>query len=171
MFNDSDSIFGEGDGVFEDEDSIFGDEKLDQTNPAVTLEDDMQQHSPPANVENRGKSTATMSRQPVALVAVYDENSQPLVARTVMKEGRPMRLEEYRRPTPDEYNAIMFGGKIVRGGVVGEEVSASTNERAALQKAPLGEWSMKKKVAVWALVGIGALGAGWGIYRWRKGKE
>lgn len=175
MFDNEDSIFGDDEGLFSDSDSVFGNERRDSSNPAIPLEADTRMHSPPAQVQNKGPDKTMMQRSPVALVAVFDEDSQPLVARTVMKEGKPVQLEEYRRPTPDEYNAIMFGGKIVRGGVVAQNVPTGTNTRAAMQKTPLGEikepWSKKKKALVFGVVGLSALGAGYGIYRWRKGKR
>lgn len=171
MFSDDDGAFADDDdGVFMDTETVFGDDvPVDSSNPAVTREAEAQRRSPPVQMQNKGSNKA-MLKQPVALVAVFDENSQPLVARTVMKEGRPVQLEEYRRPTPDEYNSIMFGGKIVRGGVVGENVPTTTHQSANMQKTPLGGWSKKKKVLVYTLVTVGALGAGYGVYRWRKGR-
>lgn len=177
MFDNNNNVFGDDEGVFSDTDSVFGDEVLDSSNPAIPPEADKRIHSQAVSMSNARPDNSMLQQKtggPVSLVAVYDESGQPMVARTVMENGRPVQLEEFRRPTPDEYNAIMFGGKIVQGGVVGEQVPTTTNLQNNLQKTPLGEfkppWSTKKKVVVWSLVGLGALGAGYGIYRWRKAK-
>ena len=148
-----------------DDDGAFGDDDVETANPAISREEDMRTHSPPASVGG------TVERQPVALVAVYSNDGQPLVARTVMENGKPRQLEQFRRPTPDEYNAIMFGAKIVRGGVVAADVSTAQHTAAQMQRTPLGAWSAQKKLAVF---GLGALAVGattYGIYRWRKGKR
>jgi hypothetical protein len=157
------------DGLFDDGESIFGDQgNVDQNNPLVSKEYDMQSSSPIANVSGSVD-------QPVALVAVFDDQGLPMVARHVMQNDRPVQLEEFRRPSPDEYNSIMFGGKIVKGGVVGQE--ALTRTGRGLQKTPLGifgqvaEEPKWKKVAKWG-AGIGVTsGVGYLGYRWWKNRK
>lgn len=164
MFDEEDWN-NEDDGVFNDPEASFG-----QESSAVTIsrEDDAKMHSPPANTKALVKQ---QPRQPVALVAAFGPDGQPKVARTVMQDGKPVHLEEFRRPTPDEYNAIMFGGKIVRGGVAAENVPTSANLQASMQRTPLGEMSTQKKV----LLGLGAVavlgGVGYGVYRWKFAKK
>jgi hypothetical protein len=161
--NDDDS------GVFDDEESIFGDDSVDQNNPLVSKEYDMQTSSPVANVSGGAE-------QPVALVAVFDDQGLPMVARHVMHGDRPVQLEEFRRPSPDEYNSIMFGGKIVKGGVVGQDVLTRTGR--GLQKTPLGifgqaaveepKWKKVAKIGV----GLGVVGgAGYLGWRWWKNRK
>lgn len=167
MFDNNDGAWaGDDDNGFDEE--HFG---SDTRNPAVTREQDARTHSPPAKTVPAPQPKTTALAERTALVAVYDKNSQPLVARTVMRNGKPFQLEEFRRPTPDEYNALMFNGRIVRGGVVAENVPTSTNEEAAVSRAPLGAWSPVKKVVVIGGVGLALVGAGYGIYRWRKGRR
>jgi hypothetical protein len=155
-------------GVFDEDESIFGDHHADPNNPLVSKEYDMQTSSPVANVSGSVD-------QPVALVAVFDDQGLPMVARHVMQSGRPVQLEEFRRPSPDEYNSIMFGGKIVKGGVVGQEVLTRTGR--GLQKTPLGflgqapdepKWKKVAKVGAGVAVtgGIGYLG-----WRWWKNRK
>jgi hypothetical protein len=169
MFNNSDegawSAQDDTESIFDDEESIFGDEgPVDTRNQLVPQRVDDMIHSTPSR--SQGSNV-----QKVALVAVFDKDGQPLVARTVMKNGKPEQLEPYRRPTADEYNAIMFGGKIVRGGVVAENVPTGTNVKDQLQRTPLGAAESKtKKVLKWGLVGGALAGAGYAVYRWRQNK-
>lgn len=157
-------------GISSDEGDWSADEEERSNNPAITSEQDALVHSPPVkNVQG--------AQGPVALVAQFDAQGQPLVARTQMRDGRPVQLEEFRRPTPDEYNSLMFGGKIVRGGVVGSQVPAGTNLMARSQRTPLGQTTTGinwKRVALYAGVGTAAIGGGWFAYKklqGRKGKK
>ena len=150
-------------GIFDDEESVFGDEgKVDTSNRALPEVADKAMHSPPAVVKTPPKT------EKAALVAIYDKQGQPKVAKTVMREGKPKQLEPFRQPTPDEYNSLMFNGKIVRGGVVAQEVPISTNETAALEKTPLGGWSGKKKALVFGGAGIAVAGAAYWYFKIRK---
>ena len=152
----------EADGAWDNDESIFDDHEEDTSNPGISAEEDRLEHSPPVHAGN----------VPVALVAVFDEYGAPKVARTVMENGKPKQLEDFRQPTADEYNSVMFNAKIVRGGVVGTNVPTSTNLSTAMQKAPLGYVPPKppwKKVATVAGVGIALAGVGYGLYRWKNG--
>jgi hypothetical protein len=170
----SDSWGAEDDeGVFRDNDSIFGDaEDANSANPLLSTEEDAEMHSPPGGP---GAQRGPLHR-PVALVAVFDDNGEPLVAKTVMENGKPKQLEEYRRPTPDEYNALMWDAKIVRGGVVGTNVPTTTNLQPNMQKTPLGMVPTNgvKPWKKWALlggVGIAAIGGGYFIYKKVKAED
>jgi hypothetical protein len=160
MSFDSNDWDDDDDGAFDDTEAVFG--EAEPVN-APAPQQDTRMQAPPAQTQNA-------PRQKAALVASFGQDGQPMVARHVMKDGRPMQLEPFRRPTPDEYNAIMFGGKLVRGGVVAEDVPTGTNLDAQMQRAPLGESAPKKK---W-LMGLGGVvlvgGLGYGIYRWRKNR-
>lgn len=159
--NDDDGAWG----ISSDEGDWSADKEERSNNPAISAEHDARIHSPPAkNVQG----AMVPSQGPVALVAQFDAQGQPLVARTQMRNGKPVQLEEFRRPTPDEYNSLMFGGKIVRGGVVGSEVPAGANLMARSQRTPLGQTSGGmnwKRIALYAGVGTVAIGGGWFAYK------
>jgi hypothetical protein len=165
MFDDSEGAWASDEdeqGIFDDEESVFGDEgKVDTSNRALPVVADKAMHSPPVAM----KKPAT---EKAALVAIYDKAGNPQVAKTVMRDGKPKQLEPFRQPTPDEYNSLMFNGKIVRGGVVAQEVPISTNEQAALEKTPLGGWSKTKKVAVFGGAGIAIAGAAYWYFKKRR---
>lgn len=148
VWDDDDEV----EGLFEDKDSIFA--GTEDAEPAEEV-------------------LVAKKKIPVALVAVFDQNGQPLVARHRMENGKPSPLEDFRQPNPDEYNSIMFNGKIVRGGVVAENVSTATNLGPTLMRTPLGqtEPSPLKKAAMY-IGGIGVLGAaGYFGWRWWRNRE
>jgi len=157
-------------GVFSDAEDNWGGEEVETANPLITQERDEKMHSPPSQANN-----AIVAHQgPVSLVAVFDDNNEPMVARTVMKNGRPELLEEYRRPTQDEYNSIMFGGKIVRGGVVAQNSPTGTNVDATMRRTPLGNMGISvdwKKLALYSGVGVLAIGGGWYGYKKLKARK
>jgi len=140
-----------------DDDSLLGDWELDGEDEAAVV------------AEKSVDVARAQEQRSVALVAVFDASGQPVVARTVMDGGVAKRLEDWRTPTPDEYNALMWGGKIVKGGVVGERVPAGTRLSEALQRVPLGaadgqkrDW---KKIGLWTVGTVVALGGGYYAYR------
>lgn len=157
------------DGLFRDEESIFGDEGMvDTDNRLLTNSEDARMHSPPVRAGHAVE-------QPVALVAVFDQNGEPLVARHQMQGGKPQQLEEFRRPDPDEYNSVMFGGKIVKGGVVGEQVPTGTNLKPTLMRTPLGQTQQTgpnwKKIGLVTVGGVALVGGGYFAYRWYQNRE
>lgn len=158
------------DGAFSSEESIFGDEgSVDTDNRLLTRSEDARLHSPPVAVKPGG-----IVEQPVALVAVFDERGEPLVARHRMEKGKPVQLEEFRRPTPDEYNSVMFNGQIVRGGVVAENVPVTTNLQPNLMRTPLGQTQTGtdwKKIGMFTIGGLALVGGSYYAYRWYQNRE
>jgi hypothetical protein len=58
--------------------------------------------------------------------------------------------------------------------VVGTQVPAGTNLVVSSEKTPLGSQAPAprwKKPLIYGAIGVGVLGAGYGIWRWRKGKK
>jgi hypothetical protein len=139
-------------GLFDDDESIFGDEgQVDHDNPNISRADDVRMHSHPAQV-------AGGALEAVSLVAVFDEQGQPVVARHRMHKGKPLQMEEFRRPTADEYNSVMFGGKIVRGGVVAENTPTTTHLPGTMQRTPLGQVHAEKRGPDWKKIGLITVG-------------
>lgn len=55
------------------------------------------------------------------LICVADQQGQPMIARAVAdKNGQLQPIENYRRPTQEEFNKIQSRGQVVKQGQVGE---------------------------------------------------
>ncbi len=147
---DNDGDWGDGDngGDWGEDIEDWGEDSVGETNPQanplIPDEADARMHSPPASVP--------VQESKPALVAKFDSQGRPFVCCKVkVVNGKPVQITEWRRPTADEYNAIMFKGKklVVEGGVAAENVPAPTNAAATSAMVPLGEapQPMWKKVA------------------------
>ena len=161
---DNDGDWGNGDsgGDWGEDLEQWGDDSIgevnSQANPQMPLEADAAEHSPPV-VDVRGAAEESK----VALVAKFDAQGRPYVCcRVKVVNGKPVQLEEWRRPTADEYNAIMFNGKkiVMENGVAAENVPTTTNFKETTAMVPLGETqeSPMKKYLKWGagltLVGV-----------------
>lgn len=162
----------EDEGIFKNEKSVFAEDGL------LTREEDREESSPPAaiapsNVIPFPKGAAAGPvRERVDLVAVYDDNGEPLVKRVVIRGGKPVHLDQkFRRPTPDEYQSLLWNGKIVKGGIVAENTNTSPGR--GMEKTPLGAVSSVnwKKVGI---IGAGVAGVGvasWLGWRWWQNRR
>lgn len=157
-------------GIFKNETNVFdkGASAEAASGELLTREEDREANSPPANII----PFPGQKRERVDLVARYDANGEPFVKRVVIRDGKPVSLDkQFRRPTPDEYQSLLWNGKIVQGGIVAENTNTSPGRGMA--KTPLGEtggtnW---KKVG---LIGAGVVGvgvAGWLGWRWWQGRQ
>lgn len=110
------SIFGD-----DNDNGIFDDDGLD-------IEEGNKLHTKEQERAAEPRVLAPVKRK-VSLVAKFDENSAPLVARADAKSGH--LLEEFRRPSRKEVEALQRAGKLVRGGFL--------EETPALPAQALGE--------------------------------
>lgn len=141
-------------GAFDEEGTLFDGKRMDDSIDEGA--------APPAEAGAEAQPATKAlapSRERAALVATFDAQSRPMVARHVMRGGRPVQIEPWHPPTADEQRKLMEHGKLVRGGVV----SASTNQAATMQMAPLGEVEQPawKK---YAKIGVGVAGAAALVY-------
>lgn len=157
--NDGDWGADDNGGDWGDDLEQWGDDSLgendSQVNPNMPKAADAAEHSPPVvDVKGAQESKA-------ALVAKFDSQGRPFVCcRVKVVNGKPVQLEEWRRPTPDEYNAIMFNSKkvVMENGVAAENVPTTTNFNQTTAMVPLGEaQSPVKKYLKWG-AGLTALG-------------
>lgn len=169
---DADSLFDEGDDVFsddeddEDQEGVFRDKTSifssahskpeDHHNPLISKEQERQQwESPkapralpgPANIEQAKKQ----------LVARFDQQGQPMVARHVNGKA----VEQWRRPSKEEHEALRTRGRLVKGGI--GEAAAPMTAMIVPPAAPGMDW---KKMAMWA-GGLAVAGYG-GWVLWNK---
>jgi len=156
------------DGVadaFEQGPDAFGRRTPSGTNPLITREQDKNDQSPPVAA---GTDVARPKAR-VALVGVTNAVGAVNVARHAVKpNGELKQLERFRAPTADEYNSIMFGGKIVQGGTVATNVPTGTNAENAMQRTPLGA-VIESKWKKWVLfAGLGVAAAGFGYVFLKK---
>lgn len=173
--HDSDTLFDEGDDIFsededdEDQEGVFRDKTSifssphskpeDHHNPLISKEQERQQwETPKPHRALPGPATIEQAeRAKKQLVAKFDQNGQPFVARHVNGKA----VEQWRRPTQKEHEALRTRGRLVKGGI-----GAATASAMVVPPPPPGtDW---KKVAMWA-GGLAAAGYGswwlWNKYR------
>ena len=101
----------------------------------------------PARVNERASSPPVRTGGVVAqprvekLFAVFQADGSPIVAKHCFENGQWRKLEDFRRPSADEYNSIMFNGKVVQGGQVVHNAPTGTNAAATMATSPLGALS------------------------------
>ena len=147
----------------------FGRQGQASTNPLITRAQDAAAQSPPVAVE----PPVPRPKARVAVVGSVAADGQMLVARhRVDGLGNLHALERARLPTADEYNSIMFNGKLVQGGVVAQNVPTGTNYQNTVQRTPLGEVGEKaKRWALWGALSVAAAGLGYVGYKYYKGRD
>lgn len=143
------SIFDSGSesGMFDDDDEDGEDTSIGEAPPALPVQ------------------AAPRAKRKVSLVAQFDDNSRPLVARAHIVGGEPQLLEGWRKPSHKEVLALQRAGKLVRGGFIEEtpDLPAQVGEASGVNV----NW---KKLGI-ILGGVAAVGtAGFVGYRYWRGR-
>jgi len=155
--------------AFASQSDAFGRQGPASTNPLITRAQDAAAQSPLVSTD----ASVPRPKARVAVVGAVGADGQMLVARhRVDGLGNLHALERPRLPTADEYNSVMFNGKLVQGGVVAQNVPTGTNYQNTVQRTPLGEVGEKaKRWALWGALGIAAAGFGYVGYKYYKGRD
>lgn len=168
LFDEGDDIFSEDEedadqeGVFRDKTSIFSSahsKPEDHHNPLISKAQEQQQwETPKAHRALPGPATIEQAdRAKKQLVAKFDHAGQPYVAKHVNGKA----VEQWRRPTRQEHEALRQKGRLVKGGI--GAATAPTMAPMVMPPAPGMDW---KKMAMWA-GGVAAAGYG-GWWLWKK---
>lgn len=158
-------------GAFDEAPDAFGRSGTPTSNPLITREQDRVDQSPPVSAP--AQNNIARPKAKVALVGIVDTLGAMHVARHVVKPNGDLKaLEAPRKPNADEYNSIMFGGKLVQGGTVATNVATGTNIANQMQSTPLGALgevitSKWKKWVLFGGLGLAAAGLGY-VYLSKK---
>jgi hypothetical protein len=159
--NDEAEAFEDG---FATQPDAFGRTRPPSSNPLITREQDNVSQSPPVVAAG---SNIARPRARVALVGLVGPDGAMQVARhAVDGHGNLKALEAPRAPRADEYNSIMFKGKLVQGGVVAQNVPTGTNAVQTMQSTPLGGAETTKRWLLWGGIAVAAAGFGYAGYKW-----
>lgn len=156
-------IFTDNESLFHGHDPSSGDDPrhVDHMDREVTRGQEL---SPERAIGPQGQSPAALAAPTQQLVAHFDVNGQPIVAYT---EGGN-RIEEWRRPTEEEWNFLRERGQIVRGGLTSGVASGAPNGAFGLGATTPSTMTPGKWTAA-VIAGLAVLAGGY--YAYTKYKE